>query len=440
MNILLIGSGGREHTLAWKISQSSKCNKLYAMPGNPGIEEFAKCVEDISISDNKSVIDFAKNNAIDLVVIGPEAPLVNGLVDELTAVGIKAFGPTKAAAQLEGSKIFAKDLMKKYGIPTATYEIFDNVNKACGYIKAAGAPIVVKADGLAAGKGVIVAQTVDEAINAVFEVMEQKSFGEAGSKIVIEEFMDGEEASLLAFTDGKTIIPMIPSQDHKRVNDGDEGLNTGGMGAYAPAPVMTPEIIQKAEEKILKPIIEAMSKEGITYKGCLYAGLMIVNGEPKVVEFNARFGDPETQVVLPLLESDLVDIMLACIEGTLDTQKIEWSNDSAVCIVLASGGYPQSYKKGFEIDGINKAKALDTLIIHAGTAKVDDKIVTSGGRVLGVVARAENIRAAVDKAYKGVKVIHFDNMHFRNDIAHRALKLFGVDKNAKIIEEEKNGD
>ena len=233
---------------------------------------------------------------------------------------------------------------------------------------------------------------------------------------------------------------MIPSQDHKRVNDGDEGLNTGGMGAYAPAPVMTPEIIQKAEEKILKPIIEAMSKEGITYKGCLYAGLMIVNGEPKVVEFNARFGDPETQVVLPLLESDLVDIMLACIEGTLDTQKIEWSNDSAVCIVLASGGYPQSYKKGFEIDGINKAKALDTLIIHAGTAKVDDKSVTSGGRVLGVVARAENIRAAVDKAYKGVKVIHFDNMHFRNDIAHRALKLFGVDKNAKIIEEEKNGD
>ena len=422
MNILVIGSGGREHTLAWKISQSPKCDKLYAMPGNPGIEEIAECVKDISISDNASIIEFAKNHAIDLVVIGPEAPLVNGLTDELTAAGIKAFGPSKAAAQIEGSKIFAKDLMKKYGIPTATYEIFDDVNRACRYIKAAGAPLVVKADGLAAGKGVIVAQTVDEAINAVFEVMEQKSFGEAGSRIVIEEFMDGEEASLLAFTDGETIVPMIPSQDHKRVNDGDEGLNTGGMGAYAPAPVVTEEILHKAEEKILKPIIAAMAKEGIIYKGCLYAGLMIVNGEPKVVEFNARFGDPETQVVLPLLDSDLVEIMLACIDGGLDKVKINWSNESAVCVVLASGGYPLSYKKGFEIDGINKAKVLDTLIFHAGTAKVNDKLVTSGGRVLGVVARANDIKSAVDKAYKGVEVIHFDNLHYRHDIAYRALK------------------
>ena len=422
MNILIIGSGGREHTLAWKIAQSPKCGKLYAMPGNPGIEEVAECVEGISISDNAAVIDFAKSHNIELVVVGPEAPLVNGLIDELTAAGIKAFGPTKAAAQLEGSKIFAKDLMKKYGIPTATYEIFDDITKACRYIKAAGAPIVVKADGLAAGKGVIVAQTVDEAINAVFEVMEQKSFGEAGSRIVIEEFMDGEEASLLAFTDGKTIVPMIPSQDHKRVNDGDEGLNTGGMGAYAPAPVVTEEILRKAEEKILKPIIAAMAKEGITYKGCLYAGLMIVNGEPKVVEFNARFGDPETQVVLPLLESDLVEIMLACIDGGLDKVKIDWSSDSTVCIVLASGGYPLSYKKGLEIDGINKAKALDTLIFHAGTTKTDGRLLTSGGRVLGVVARAEDIKTAVDKAYKGVEVIHFDNMHCRKDIAYRALK------------------
>ena len=422
MNILVIGSGGREHALAWKIAQSPKCDKLYAMPGNPGIEEIAECVKDVSINDNAAVIDFAKNHSIDLVVIGPEAPLVNGLADELTAAGIKAFGPSKTAAQIEGSKIFAKNLMKKYGIPTATYEVFDDVNRACRYIKAAGAPIVVKADGLAAGKGVIVAQTVDEAVNAVFEVMEQKSFGEAGSRVVIEEYMDGEEASLLAFTDGTTIIPMIPSQDHKRVNDGDEGLNTGGMGAYAPAPVMTPEIIKKAEEKILKPVLAAMSKEGITYKGCLYAGLMIVNGEPKVVEFNARFGDPETQVVLPLLESDLVEIMLACIDSGLDKVKINWSNDSTVCIVLASGGYPLSYKKGLEIDGINKAKALDTLIFHAGTAKADDKLVTSGGRVLGVVARAGDIKTALDKAYKGVEVIHFDNMHFRKDIAHRALR------------------
>ena len=422
MNILIIGSGGREHTLAWKIAQSSKCDKLYAMPGNPGIEEVAECVEGISISDNSAIIDFAKRHAIELVVIGPEAPLVNGLVDELMATGIKAFGPNKVAAQIEGSKIFAKDLMKKYGIPTATYEIFDDLNRACRYIKAAGAPIVVKADGLAAGKGVIVAKTVDEAINAVFEVMEQKSFGEAGSRIVIEEFMDGEEASLLAFTDGETIVPMIPSQDHKRANDGDEGLNTGGMGAYAPAPVVTEEILHKAEENILKPIIAAMAKEGIIYKGCLYAGLMIVNGEPKVVEFNARFGDPETQVVLPLLESDLIDIMLACIDGTLDKIDIKWSNDSAVCVVLASGGYPLSYKKGFEIDGINKAKALDTMIFHAGTAKADGKLVTSGGRVLGVVARSEDLRTAVDKAYKGVEVIHFDNLHYRHDIAHRALK------------------
>lgn len=422
MNILLIGSGGREHTLAWKIAQSPKCDKLYAMPGNPGIEEVAECVGGISISDNAAIIDFAKSHAIDLVVIGPEAPLVNGLTDDLTAAGIRAFGPSKAAAQIEGSKIFAKDLMKKYGIPTATYEIFDDLNRACRYIKAAGAPIVIKADGLAAGKGVIVAKTVDEAINAVFEVMEQKSFGEAGSRIVIEEFMDGEEASLLAFTDGETIVPMVSSQDHKRVNDGDEGLNTGGMGAYAPAPVVTEEILRKAEDKILKPIIAAMAKEGITYKGCLYAGLMIVNGEPKVVEFNARFGDPETQVVLPLLESDLVEIMLACIDGGLDKVDIKWSGDSAVCIVMASGGYPLSYKKGFEIDGINKAKALDTLIFHAGTAKVDSKLVTSGGRVLGVVARAEDLKTAVDKAYKGVEVIHFDNLHYRHDIAHRALK------------------
>ena len=422
MNILIIGSGGRECALAQKISQSPKCTKLYAVPGNPGIEEFAECVAGISIDNNDEVINFAKEYSIDLVVIGPEAPLVSGLVDELTAAGIKAFGPCKAAAQLEGSKIFAKDLMKKYGIPTATYEIFDNVTKACRYIKAAGAPIVVKADGLAAGKGVVVAQTVDEAINAVFEVMEQKTFGEAGSKIVIEKFMDGEEASLLAFTDGKTIVPMIPSQDHKRVNDGDEGLNTGGMGAYAPAPIMTSEIIHKAEEKILKPIIAAMNKEGITYKGCLYAGLMIVNGEPKVVEFNARFGDPETQVVLPLLESDLVDIMLACVDGGLDKVKIDWSNDSAVCIVLTSGGYPQIYRKGFDIDGINKAKALGLTVIHAGTTKVDDRIITSGGRVLGIVAKAGSIREAVDKAYKGVEVISFDNMHYRKDIAHRALK------------------
>ena len=421
MNILIIGSGGREHTLAWKISQSPKCNKLYAMPGNPGIAEIAKCVNNISINDNSAIIDFSKSNNIDLVVIGPEAPLVNGLADDLTAAGIKVFGPNKSAAQIEGSKIFAKELMKKYNIPTAKYEIFSNADKAREYIENENKPLVIKADGLAAGKGVIVALNKDDAIHAVNEIMEQKSFGEAGNRIVIEEFMDGEEASLLAFTDGKTIIPMIPSQDHKRVDDGDKGLNTGGMGAYAPAPVMSDEIIKIAEDKILKSIIAAMATEGYPYKGCLYAGLMIVNGEPKVVEFNARFGDPETQVVLPLLESDLVDIMLACVDGTLDSQKIIWSNECAVCVVLTSGGYPKSYGKGYEIDGINKSKSLGNLIFHAGTKNVDGKIVTDGGRVLGVVAKASDIKTAVDKVYKGVEVINFDKMHFRHDIAYRAL-------------------
>ena len=421
MKILVIGSGGREHALAWKIAQSPKCEKLYAMPGNPGIAEIAECIKTVSINDNNAIVKFAKDNAIDLVVIGPEAPLVNGLADDLEAAGIRAFGPEKEAAQLEGSKIFAKNLMKKYGIPTAKYEIFNDSEKAREYIKQEGAPIVIKADGLAAGKGVIVAQTVDEALAAVDEIMEQKSFGDAGNQIVIEEFMDGEEASLLAFTDGKTVLPMIPSQDHKRVDEGDKGLNTGGMGAYAPAPVMTESIIKLAQERILNPIIEALRKEGKIYRGCLYAGLMIVNGEPKVVEFNARFGDPETQVVLPLLNSDLVEIMTACADGTLDKQNIEWANDSVVCVVLTSGGYPKSYKKGFEIDGINKAKALDTLIFHAGTSEKDGKFFTSGGRVINVVARAENIRAAVDKVYKAVEVINFENMHYRRDIAHRAL-------------------
>ena len=422
MNILIIGSGGREHTLAWKVAQSPKCSKLYAMPGNPGIAELAECVKGISINDNEAVVKFAKEKQIDLVVIGPEAPLVNGLADDLKNAGIKAFGPSKAAAQLEGSKIFAKQIMKKYNIPTATYEIFDDADKARAYIESENKPLVIKADGLAAGKGVIIAMNKEGALNAVDEIMEQKSFGDAGSRIVIEEFMDGEEASLLAFTDGKTIISMIPSQDHKRVDDGDEGLNTGGMGAYAPAPVMTDEIIKLAEERILKPIISAMSSEGHIYQGCLYAGLMIVNGEPKVVEFNARFGDPETQVVLPLLKSDLVDIMLACVDGTLNAQKVEWSDEYAVCVVLTSGGYPKSYGKGYEIDGINKAKFLGNLIIHAGTKEVNGKIVTDGGRVLGVVATSSGIKSAVEKAYKGVEVIHFENMHFRHDIAHHALK------------------
>ena len=421
LNIMVIGSGGREHALVWKLAQSPLAEKIYAVPGNPGIAELATCVENINVKDHAAVIDFAQRNEIGLVVIGPEAPLVEGLADDLIAADIKAFGPTAAAAQLEGSKIFAKQLMKKYAIPTARYEIFSDADAAKDYVRREGAPIVVKADGLAAGKGVIVAQTVDEALNAIDEIMTQKSFGAAGNRIVIEEFMDGEEASLLAFTDGKTVVPMIPSQDHKRVDDGDLGLNTGGMGSYAPAPIVDQNVLNAAVEKILKPTVEAMSKEGKTYRGCLYAGLMIVNGEPKVVEFNARFGDPETQVVLPLLKSDLVELMIACADGTLDGRTIDWSDESAVCVILASGGYPKSYRKGMAIDGINKAKALGALIFHAGTAQRDGELITSGGRVLGVVTLDKNLRAAVEKNYKAVGVINFEGMHFRHDIAARAL-------------------
>ena len=419
MNILLIGSGGREHALAWKIAQSSHVEKFYALPGNPGIAEYAELVKNISIDDNAAIVKFAQENKIDLVAVGPEAPLVNGVVDALDAAGIKSFGCKKAAAQLEGSKIFAKNLMKKYNIPTAKFEVFDNPDAAKNYIRSEGAPIVIKADGLAAGKGVIVAQTLDDALNAVDEM---KNFGAAGSKIVVEEFMDGEEASILAFTDGKTIVPMIAAQDHKRLNDGDKGVNTGGMGAYAPAPVVTAEVAKLAEETILKPVISALNAEGITYRGCLYAGLMIVDGVPKVVEFNARFGDPETQAVLPLLESDLVEIMDACATGNLADKKISWRNESAVCVVLASGGYPKSYKKNLPIEGLDAAKNLGAIIFHAGTAEVDGKILTSGGRVLGVTVTAENISAAIEKVYKCVDVIKFENMHYRKDIAAKALR------------------
>ena len=422
MNILVIGSGGREHTLAWKLAQSPKAGKLYAIPGNPGMEEIAECIDGISITDNEAITAFAKEKDIGLVVVGPEVPLMNGLTDTLNAAGIKAFGPTKRAAEIEGSKAFSKGLMKKYAIPTAKYEVFTEADKARAYIEQEGTPIVIKADGLAAGKGVIVAMTKQEAFDAVADIMEDQEFGAAGSRVVIEEFMEGEEASLLCFTDGKTICPMISSQDHKRAYDGDKGPNTGGMGTYAPAPVMTKEMAAKTYETILVPAIKAMAQEGRPYKGCLYAGLMITKDGPKVVEFNARFGDPETQVVLPLLESDLVDIMLACVDGTLAEQDIIWSDGAAVCVVVASGGYPKSYKKGFAIEGLDEAKAAGTEVFHAGTVKKDGKIVTAGGRVLGVTAKAGNIKDAVDKAYAGVKKISFPGAFYRKDIAHRALE------------------
>ncbi|MBR1647695.1 MAG: phosphoribosylamine--glycine ligase [Selenomonadaceae bacterium] len=419
MNVLLIGGGGREHALAWKISQSPRLKKMFAVPGSPGIKNFAECVENISIDDNAALVEFAKTHAIDLVVVGPEAPLVNGLVDALKSAGIKSFGCTRDAAQIEGSKIFAKCLMKKYNIPTAEFEVFDEPDAAKNYIRQKGAPIVVKADGLAAGKGVIVAQTLDEALTAVDEM---KNFGTAGSKIVVEEFMDGQEASVLALTDGETILPLKAAQDHKRVDDGDKGLNTGGMGAYAPAPIVDEKISAQVTEKILQPTIAALKAEGITYRGCLYAGLMICDGQPKVVEFNCRFGDPETQVVLPLLENDLLDLMEACALGTLSGKKLSWSNQSAVCVILASGGYPKSYRKNLPIDGVTKAKSLGALIFHAGTKFQGDELVTNGGRVLGVTVTAPNLREAVDKVYRCADVIHFDDMHFRRDIAAKALK------------------
>ena len=421
MNILILGSGGREHALLWKLAQSPEATKLYAVPGNPGMAELAECVAG-SIEDNASVVKLAQEKKIDLVVVGPEVPLTNGVVDALRAAGIKAFGPTKAAAELEGSKSFSKDIMKKYGIPTAKYEVFTDADVARAYIKKEGAPIVIKADGLAAGKGVIVAETKEQALDAVHEIMDDAAFGKAGSRVVIEAFMEGEEASLLAFTDGKTIRPMVSSQDHKRAYDGDKGPNTGGMGTYAPAPVMTKDMVEQATEKILKPMIAAMAKEGRPYQGCLYAGLMITEEGPKVVEFNARFGDPETQVVLPLLKGDLVKIMQACVDGTLDTAAVDWEDGAAVCVVMASGGYPKSYKKGYAIDGLKKAESLGTFVFHAGTAKKDGKVVTSGGRVLGVTARGGGIKEATEKAYKGVEAIRFTDEFHRKDIAHRALE------------------
>ena len=418
MNILVIGSGGREHALYWKLSESPQTEQIYAIPGNPGMGASAA----IALDDHAAILRFVKEHEIGLVVVGPEVPLMNGLVDELEAAGIRAFGPRANAAEIEGSKSFAKDLMKKYGIPTARYEVFTAAEPARAYIRQEGAPIVVKADGLAAGKGVIVAMTEQEALDAVDAIMEDHSFGDAGARVVIEEFMEGEEASLLAFTDGTTIRPMISAQDHKRAYDGDRGPNTGGMGTYAPAPVMTPEMTERAVEEILKPTIAAMAKEGRIYRGCLYLGLMVTADGPKVVEFNARFGDPETQVVLPLLDSDLVAIMCACADGTLADVPIRWKDDAAVCVVLASGGYPGHYEKGQEIHGLADAEAMGALVFHAGTAMKDGKLVTNGGRVLGVVGRGADICSAVDAAYAAATKISFKDAYYRKDIAHRALE------------------
>lgn len=420
MKVCVIGNGGREHALAWRLSISPSVTKVYAIPGSAAMSDCAKLVG-IDWQQSDHLISFLKDNQVDLVVVGPEAPLVAGLADTLNKAGIPVFGPSKAAAQLEGSKVFAKDLMKKYNIPTAAYGVFHKVDEAKEFISQTGAPIVVKADGLAAGKGVVVAMTIEEANAAVEDMLSGNRFGEAGSTVVIEEFMEGEEASLLAFVDGKTVVPMIASQDHKRIFDGDKGPNTGGMGTYAPAPVLTDALRDEAMKTILEPMVAAMENEGMPYVGCLYAGLMITPQGPKVVEFNARFGDPETQVVLPLLDSDLGQIMMACATGTLTADMVKWKDSSAACVILASKGYPETSSKGDVIHGDIKQHDT-TIVFHSGTKLIGDEYVTNGGRVLGVVGLGKDLRTALDRAYGRIKNIDFEGMQYRTDIGAKAFK------------------
>ena len=420
MKVCVIGNGGREHALAWRLSISPSVTKVYAIPGSAAMSDCAELVG-IDWQQSDHLITFLKDNQVDLVVVGPEAPLVAGLADTLNKAGIPVFGPSKAAAQLEGSKVFAKDVMKKYNIPTAAYGVFHNVDQAKEFIGQTGAPIVVKADGLAAGKGVVVAMTIEEANAAVEDMLSGNRFGEAGSTVVIEEFMEGEEASLLAFVDGKTVVPMIASQDHKRIFDGDEGPNTGGMGTYAPAPVLTDALRDEAMKTILEPMVAAMENEGMPYVGCLYAGLMITSQGPKVVEFNARFGDPETQVVLPLLDSDLGQIMMASATGTLTADMVKWKDSSAACVILASKGYPETSSKGDVIHGDIKQHDT-TIVFHSGTKLIGDEYVTNGGRVLGVVGLGKDLRTALDRAYGRIEHIDFEGMQYRTDIGAKAFK------------------
>ena len=424
MKILVVGSGGREHALCWKISESPLVKEIFCAPGNGGTELENKTKNiDIPATDMESIVKFAVDNKIDLAVIGPEDPLAMGIVNELEAAGIKAFGPDKQAARLEASKAYAKDVMIKAGIPTAHYGEFSDFDSAMGYLKEKGAPIVVKADGLAAGKGVTVAATIEEAEAALKDIFEDQIFGEAGSKVVIEEYLDGEEASYLAFTDGETVMPMVSSQDHKPIYDGDKGPNTGGMGAYSPAPVVTDDIFSYATDKIAYPLIEELKKRGIKYRGIIYAGLMLTKGGVKVLEFNCRFGDPETQPVLSRLNSDIVPIFYACAEGNLREVKSVWSAEPTVCVVISSGGYPKDYEKGFEIKGIEDADKMDGVkVFHAGTKVKDGKTVNSGGRVLGVTARGAELEATIKLAYEAVDKINFKDMYYRKDIGAKALR------------------
>ncbi len=425
MKILVVGGGGREHAIIKKLKENRSIEKIYALPGNGGIAADAECV-DIGACDIDGIVNFAVKNCIDYAVVAPDDPLAAGCVDALSAKGVPCFGPEAKAAIIESSKVFAKELMKKYGIPTADYEVFDDCEKALEYIKTAKFPVVVKADGLALGKGVIIAESLEEAENAVLEIMRDKKFGQSGNKIVAEEFLTGPEVSVLAFTDGKTLVPMVSSMDHKRAMDNDEGLNTGGMGTIAPNPYYTKEVADECMEKIFLPTIRAMEKEGRSFKGCLYFGLMLTPDGPKVIEYNCRFGDPETQVVLPLLESDLLSVMQAVTDGRLSETEVRFSDKSACCVVMAAKGYPSSYEKGYEIDIPDE---LTGSVYIAGAKEENGKLLTNGGRVLGVSAVGSTLNEAVDRAYEMAKQILFENAYYRSDIGARALRAYSEVKN-----------
>ncbi len=419
MKLLVVGGGGREHAIIKKLRENKEVEEIYALPGNGGIAADAVCVP-IGASEIEKIREFAVENKIDFAVVAPDDPLVLGCVDLLEGVGIPCFGPNKAAAIIEGSKVFSKDLMKKYGIPTAGYDVFENADEALKFVEGSNTlPIVVKADGLALGKGVIIAETKQEALDAIRSIMSDKIFGESGSRIVIEEFLTGPEVSVLSFTDGKTVVPMVSSMDHKRALDNDKGLNTGGMGTIAPNPYYSEELQKRCMEEIFLPTIKAMNSEGRSFKGCLYFGLMLTEKGPKVIEYNCRFGDPETQVVLPLLKTDLLSVMRAVHDGTLADMPVEFSSGSACCVIMASGGYPQAYEKGKEI---SFADTQDAVIYHAGTKLENGKILTNGGRVLGVTATAPTLSEAIEKAYKAVSGVSFEGAHYRRDIGKRALQ------------------
>ncbi|WP_088536777.1 phosphoribosylamine--glycine ligase [Geobacter sp. DSM 9736] len=421
MNVLVIGSGGREHALVWKIAQSPLVEKVYCAPGNPGTARLGENV-DIRVDDLPGLLDFARRQKIDLTVVGPELPLSLGVVDLFEEYGLKIFGARRNAAFIEASKAFAKELMKKYQVPTAAYEVFTEVDPAVAFIDRIGTPIVIKADGLAAGKGVVIAQDRDEAVQAVTDMLSGSAFGDAGAKVVIEEFLRGEEASFLAFTDGKNIIPLASAQDHKAVFDGDQGPNTGGMGAYSPAPVVTPAIHEKAMAEVMRRTVDGMAAEGRPYRGVLYAGLMIDGESVKTLEFNARFGDPECQPLLMRLKSDIVPVLLAVAEGDISNVRLEWHDEASVCVVMAAGGYPGEYRKGDEIRGLDGGGAMDDLVVfHAGTTEKGGRYFTNGGRVLGVTARGATVKDAIDKAYQGVVAIEWDGAHYRRDIGRKAI-------------------